>query len=258
MKTASMTTQICLPPGLPSGELMYSFLRSVLEEYRWFTPMRWGDAFLDRKFESQGVDYSALVAFYEDTKTLCVAARTDRDFFLLHPSKPDVPPYTGVLDWVTSTHRANNPSWRAEHVRQVTALMRLLNAPLAYAASKDELDLRTRRLVPNPDGFGQTETYTLRDYSEGLEGLFWRNFYGPLFVQLFGDRLSSLPGEFKQDLGDDIVLVQPYELPTQAGTPEAVERERQLIAQLGPECFYDHERHLKPTRVPDLPATWLH
>jgi hypothetical protein len=52
--------------------------------------------------------------------------------------------------------------------------------------------------------------------------------------------------------------VQPYELPTQAGTPEGEARERQIIAHLGPECFYDHERHLKPTRVLDLPRDWMH
>jgi hypothetical protein len=257
MKTTSMTTQICFPPGIPSGELVHTFLRLVLEEFRWFEPMRYGYASLKKKLDPRHVDYSSLVAYYESGKTLCVAARTDRDFFLFHPAKPDVPPYTGGLDWVTRTREANSSSWRSEHVRQVAALMRLLDAPLAYAAWDDDLTRKTTRLIPNPDGFGQTETYTLRDYSDGLEGLFWRNFFGPPFVQMFGERLNSLPGEFKQDLADGIVLVQPYELPTQAGTPEGEARERQLIAQLGPECFYDHERHLKPTRVPDLPRDWL-
>jgi hypothetical protein len=259
MKIPPLTTRICFPSGVPSGELLHTFLRLVFEEFHWFEPMRYGYTSLKRKLDPRRIDYSSLVAFYETRlAALCVAARTDRDFFLFHPAKPDDPPYAGALTWVTSTRQANSASWRTEHARQVTALMRLLNAPVAYAAQDDDLSRKKWRSIPNPDGFGHTETYTLRDYSEGLEGLFWRNFYGPLFVQLFGDRLNSLPGEYKQDVGDGIVLVQPYELPTQAGTPEAVERERQLIAQLGPECFYDHERHLKPTRVPDLPATWLH
>ena len=97
-----------------------------------------------------------------------------------------------------------------------------------------------------------TEIFTVRDYSEGLPGLLWRNFFGPPFVQMFGERLASLPGESKQELGGGIVLVQPYELPSQADTPEATAREHELITQLGPDCFYDHERHLKPARVPDL------
>jgi hypothetical protein len=49
--------------------------------------------------------------------------------------------------------------------------------------------------------------------------------------------------------------VQPYELPTQAGTPEAIARERQLIEHLGPECFYDHQHHRKPRRRPQLPPS---
>jgi hypothetical protein len=53
---------------------------------------------------------------------------------------------------------------------------------------------------------------------------------------------------------EGIVLVQPYALPTQAMTPEGDAAEQQLVARLGPECFYDHARHLPPRRVPDLPG----
>jgi hypothetical protein len=99
---------------------------------------------------------------------------------------------------------------------------------------------------------GEIETFTVRDPSEGLAGLFWRNFYGPPFTRLFGERLASLPADIRQDLEGGITLVQPYALPSEAGTPEGDARERELIAQLGPECFYDHARHLKPTRLPEL------
>jgi hypothetical protein len=136
--------------------------------------------------------------------------------------------------------------------------MRLFNSPLAQTGAAEDMERKTERLVLAPDGFGQVQIHTVRDYSEGLAGLFWRNFFGPPFVQLFGERLTTLPAEFKQEQGDGIILVQPYELPTQAGTPEGDARERQLITHLGPECFYDHERHLKPTRVLDLPRLWLH
>jgi hypothetical protein len=257
MKTTALETFFCLPPGIPSGELMHTFLQRVFEEYCWFQPRRYGVAVLDKRLDPRQIDYASLIEFYEAKRTLCVLAQTDRDFFLFHPAKPDVPPYTGSLSWVTRTRKADSSSWRAGHMRQVAALMHMLNAPLAYAAWDDDLTLKTRRFIPDPSGFGQSQVITVRDYSEGLPGLFWRNFYGPPFVQMFGERLGSVPGEFKQDVGNGIVLVQPYELPTQAGTPEGVERERQLIAHLGPECFYDHEHHLKPTRVPDLPRYWV-
>jgi hypothetical protein len=132
--------------------------------------------------------------------------------------------------------------------------MQLVNSPLAQAARDEDLERKKWRLVPNPDGFGQQLVYTVRDYSEGLAGVFWRNFFGPPFVRLFGERLKDLPaGCTREELPGGIVLVQPYEDPSLAGTEEGIARERALIAHLGPECFYDHERHIKPTRLPELP-----
>ncbi|KFA93810.1 hypothetical protein Q664_07000 [Archangium violaceum Cb vi76] len=111
--------------------------------------------------------------------------------------------------------------------------------------------------IPTEEGKEFTyseEEHTVRDYSEGLPGLVWRNFYGPPFVRMFGERLGALPAECRQTLGDDIVLVQPYELPTEAGTESGMAREREFISLLGPECFYDHEHHTLPTRRPVLDA----
>jgi hypothetical protein len=130
--------------------------------------------------------------------------------------------------------------------------MRLVDSPFAYSSVGEDVERKRDRFVPHPSGLGQTQAFTVRDPSEGLAGLFWRNFYGPPFTRLFGERLATLPADTRQDLGNGIVLVQPYELPTQAGTPEGDARERELIAHLGPECSYDHERHLRPTRVPEL------
>lgn len=237
---------------------MRTFLRYAFEDHGWFQPRRYGVALLDKKIEPKTIDYEALAAFYEERKTLCVTARTDRDFVLFSPARADDPPYTGKLTWLTSMSKADSSSWREEHVRQVTGLMRLLDSPFAYAAWDEEVSRKKWRLVPNPDGFGQTEVYTVRDYSDGLAGLFWRNFFGPPFIQLFGERLATLPDPFKQSLGDGLVLVQPYERPSQAGTPEGDALEHRLVNHLGPECFYNHERHLPPTRVPDLPRHWIH
>ena len=153
---------------------------------------------------------------------------------------------------MTSEKEARKPAWRASHLQQVLEVMRMVQSPLAQAGLDEDYDRKKWRLVTAPDGSYAEQEFTLRDYSEGLMGLVWRNFFGPPFVELFGERLASLSSEFKQDLGDGIVLVQPYELPTLASTPEGLARERQLIAHLGPECFYDHEHHLKPTRVPRL------
>ncbi|QSQ20427.1 hypothetical protein JY651_34995 [Pyxidicoccus parkwayensis] len=130
--------------------------------------------------------------------------------------------------------------------------MRLVGASLAQAGLSDDTYRKKERFIPNPDGFGTLQTFTLRDPSEGLTGLFWRNFFGPPFIRMFGERLKYLPPDTHRELGDGLVLVQPYALPTQAMTPDGDAAEQRLITVLGPECFYDHEHHRKPTRVPEL------
>jgi hypothetical protein len=133
--------------------------------------------------------------------------------------------------------------------------MKALGSPLAVVATYEDIEGKERRLVDR--GGHQEEVSVVRGYGEGLAGLFWRNFYGPPFVRLFGERLHALPPECVTRLGEELVLVQPYELPTEAGTEAARAREHHLISLLGPECFYDHEHHRPPTRLPELPpAPW--
>jgi hypothetical protein len=246
------TTFISLPPGVPTASLVSEFFHLVFETHRWFRPVRFGRAVLNGKLDSEHIDFNALVAYYEQHQNMTVTARTDRDYLMLFPAKPDSPPYIGCLYWGTSAKEAAKPAWRAAHLSGVAEVMRLLRSPYAHAGLSEDLSNKTHRWVPHPDGLGDVETTTAGNYSQGLPGLVWRNFFGPPFVHLFGEQLTSLPSQFKQDLGDGLVLLQPYELPSEAGSPEATARERELISLLGPECFYDHERHLKPTRLPRL------
>ncbi|WP_224240572.1 hypothetical protein [Hyalangium gracile] len=232
---------------------MKELLQRIFHDYRWFKPTRYGRAFLNGKLEPERPDIDALVAFYEEYQNITIAAKTDRDFILIYPTKPGAEyPYVGSINWTTSVKEADKPKWRAAHLRQVQEVMSLVESPLAQAGPDDDFQRKTRRLVPNADGFGQEQAITVRDFSEGLAGLYWRSFLGAPFLRLFGDRLDALPAECRQELGDEHLLIQPYELPTQAGTPEGDARERQLISLLGPEHFYDHERHLKATRRPQI------
>jgi hypothetical protein len=246
-----LETHISLPPGLLPTTLVREILRLGFEQYRWFTPMRYGTGVFWEKLDPKRLDVETLLAFYEENELLCLAARTDQDFIWLAPARPESQRRFGRLNLFTSPKAANKPSWLSAHLEQVVELMRLLNSPLAFAALDEDIKRKTERLVP--EEIGQRLDFTVRNYSEGLAGLFWRNFFGPPFVHLFGERLASLPSESRQELGHGLVLVQPYALPSEAGTEHADAQERALIAHLGPECFYDHARHLKPTRLPVLP-----
>ena len=48
--------------------------------------------------------------------------------------------------------------------------MQWMGSPLAQAGLDEDFQRKTQRLVPNSDGVGETG-YTVRDYSEGLEGI---------------------------------------------------------------------------------------
>jgi hypothetical protein len=262
MPVKYFNTRLGLPPGLLSPAIVRQFLDTVLRRFRWFEPRRYGHADLDKPIDPSRLDLAPLIAHYEQRKNLCVAAKTDRDFIWISPSSVSEEfPYTGHISWQTSATSAAKASWRAAHVQQVAELMRLVQSPLALAGLDSDIHSKKWRSVynsiPQDDGTEFTwseEDFTVRDYSEGLIGLVWRNFYGPPFVRMFGERLDALPPECRMPLGEDIVLVQPYALLGEAGTEAGVARERELISLLGPECFYDHERLTPPTRRPVLDA----
>jgi hypothetical protein len=250
-----LTTHINLPPGRPPAAVIREFLQLVFEKYRWFAPTRYGFfATWNQKLDPRRIDYDALIATYEERHSLCIGARTDSDYICIFPARDDSRPYTynGKIIWDASAKLASKPAWRAAHVEQVAETMRLVNSPLAEASLGEDFERKTRRLVPAENGHGSIETFTLRNYSAGLSGLFWRNFFGPPFVRMFGERLASLPEDCRKPLGEELVLVQPYELPTEAGTGQGDARERALIEQLGSGCFYDHAHHTPPTRLPAL------
>ncbi len=231
---------------------MRQVLHLILTEFRWFEPMRFGQADMEYPITPGRLDLAPLLAYYEKRKRrdLFVGARTDRDYICFFPSGPNDLPYVSYFSWTTSLADTARPAWRQRHLEQVAALMRLVRSPLATAAADDDWDRKIQYEVQE-EHYSYQE-FTIRDYSEGLPGLFWRNFFGPPFVRLFGQRLESLPPDRVQRLGEELVVIQPYELPTQAGSPEADAHERELIELLGPECFYDHERRQKPTRRPVL------
>jgi hypothetical protein len=241
-----------LPSTPPSAPVFRELLRRIFEGYRWFQPARYGLIFTDERLDPQRINYDAVVDFYSEHRAVTVLARTDRDFLMLSPAWPDGPSFVGKLTWSASVTEAARAEWRQAHEHQVVEVMHLLASPLAQTGLGEEFPTKELRRVPAPDGVGSLQTFTVRNPTEGLAGLYWRNFFGPPFVRMFGDRLRVLPPDVSRELGDGLVLVQPYALPTQAMTPEGDAAEERLITVLGPECFYDHQHHRKPTRVPEL------
>ncbi|WP_164008583.1 hypothetical protein [Pyxidicoccus trucidator] len=247
-----ISTYVRLPPGRPAAGVVRELLDLVFNQYRWFQPVSYGRFGDEARLVPGRSDYRDVLACYDEYPKITISARPEEDYLMLFPSTRDEYPFVGKLIWAAPLAEAENANWRNAHLRQVMEVMRLLDSPLAYACSDEDKSRKSERVIPSPDGVGSEQAFTVRDPSEGLAGLYWRNFFGPPFVRMFGERLLSLPPDTRQELGDGLVLVQPYALPTQAMTPEGDAAEERLITVLGPECFYDHQQHRKPTRVPEL------
>lgn len=248
MPRISLETVVSLPPRPISRRVARELLRLAFEEFQWFKPAQYG--FGSRNPPPEGpIEYDYILEALSSMGTAIVIGRTD-DYFLFLGVPEEPHRHIGKFSWVVPARKAAKASWREEHQRQVVLLMQLLDSPLAYSALFNDIEAKGNRLVKQD--FGSSQESTVSNYSQGLAGVYWRNFYGAPFIRLFGERLRALPPECVTWLGEERVLVQPYGLPTEAGSEAAREQERRFIHLLGPECFYDFEHHLKPTRVPEL------
>lgn len=252
MASHSILTNVHLPPGVPSTATVRDLLRFAFEECRWFQPAPDGLFEEDEDLDHGRISYSARIAHYDEVHSLCITDQKEQQYLMISTSSRTDFPFVGRITWCVSVDDPSTSGWLDTHLRQVLEVMRRVGSYLAQSGVYEDAQRKKQRFISLPDGFGTEQTSTLRDPSEGLTGLYWRNIFGPPFVRMFGDRLLFLPPSTVEDLGDGLVMVQPYELPTQAMTPEGDAAEERLITVLGPECFYDHARHRKPTRVPEL------
>ncbi|RUO89419.1 hypothetical protein D7Y11_30405 [Corallococcus sp. AB018] len=250
-----LNTVFALLPGVPPTNIVRELVCRFFSQGRWFQPVRYGGVGMDERIEPGSFNPDVLAAYYDESRRFFIGAKTDRDFLHFSPARQEKYPFVGSFAWMTSVVEARKAGWREAHLHQVVEIMQLLGSPLAQSGLDEDFERKNYRLVPNEYGFGSERVFNVRDYSEGLSGLYWRNIFGAPFVDLFGPRLDAVPASQRQSLDGGLVLVQPYELPTQAMTPEGDAAEGQLIATLGRESFFDLPTLTKPTRVPDV--SWM-
>ena len=168
------------------------------------------------EIEPESMDYRAplLMEFYAARKSLIVAARTDQGFCcsIWNPAAPGIPPFTGSIIWETSAHESTKPS---SACNTPSTDIRSDAAGWGRAWLRQGL---TRTLSKKHSGSYPIQTasesgvYTVRDYSEGLEGMYWRNFLGLPSCGCWASACNRcLPAAVREELGGGIVLVQPYE-----------------------------------------------
>lgn len=242
----NLTTEIAFPPGKLSDSVVGDVFQKCIGVYGWVKPLRYGDVETPHKFSASQPWHETLLELFHKKRRACVADKNTQLYLSVGRNEQEA--YLGSLSWFTSESFAQDAQWRESHASQVGDIMKLVGSPWAFADTRDNIERKTQRWVR--EGQFERREYLVRDYSEGLPGIFWRNFFGPAYSGMFGDRLQRLPNEYATKLSDNIWLVQPYKLPLDAQRPESMASESRIIEELGKASFYDHSTGQKPTRSP--------
>lgn len=92
------------------------------------------------------------------------------------------------------------------------------------------------------------------DLRKHLPGIYWANFFGPRYVDFFGeDRLLAAPAHKVEWLGEAGILLLVSESPFEYDDPEVKATEQAVVEHLGPEAFFfKSDSKDKEYRQPDL------
>jgi hypothetical protein len=86
-----------------------------------------------------------------------------------------------------------------------------------------------------------------------LPGVYWANFFGPVYVEWFGlQKFEKIDVFKKEPLEDSGWLLVTRQSPLQYESPNAREIEDWIIKHLGPKAFFEKSNPHKKTETPDL------
>lgn len=88
---------------------------------------------------------------------------------------------------------------------------------------------------------------------EGLPGIYWANYFGPLYVNFFGrEKFLTAPAYHKEELSDGGFLLLTAPSPLDYGRPEVRALEEAIIDHLGRDAFFEKAHPQKVCRVPQF------
>ena len=86
---------------------------------------------------------------------------------------------------------------------------------------------------------------------EGLPGIYWANFFGPIYVDFFGrEKFLTVPAYHKEELPDGGFLVLTAPSPLDYDRPEVRVLEEAILDHLGRDAFFEKAYPEKLCRVP--------
>jgi len=86
---------------------------------------------------------------------------------------------------------------------------------------------------------------------EGLPGIYWANFFGPIYVEFFGrEKFHSVPAYHKEEFPDGGFLLLTSPSPFDYEQKQVLKLEEKIIDHLGREAFFEKKHPKKVCKVP--------
>lgn len=163
-----------------------------------------------------------------------------------------VPPPIFCTRW---TMRIDSAAIASQGLEFMTHLLRdacrQAHADCGFVAT--DLDHRAKHFQSVKEGVSEVQQYVGDNPEHGIPGLYWMNFFGPVYVDYFGkQKLASLRDHAEVVFLDDgAVNLRFGRLPDDSDAPAALEQQRAAIRTLGEAAFFDRR---EPKRTLAIPA----
>jgi len=120
-----------------------------------------------------------------------------------------------------------------------------------YISHRKNWEIKNCFNVITEDACGKPTAGGGNNLREGLPGIYWANFFGPVYVEFFGRKKFNMsPAYYKEELPDGGFLILTSESPLDYGQPNVRELEEKIIDCLGRKAFFEKAHPRKICRVP--------
>jgi len=164
-----------------------------------------------------------------------------------------VPPPTLCTRWSmrmgSSVIASNGP----EFIKQLLCdACRTARADYGFVAT--DHDYRSKNFLSVKEGVSEVQQYVGDNPEHGIPGLYWMNFFGPVYVDYFGKQKLAALGEHTETLflQGGAVCLRFGRLPDESHGTATLDHQRAVIRILGEAAFFD--RHC-PERELAIPAS---
>jgi len=125
------------------------------------------------------------------------------------------------------------------------------NVTHGYIYHCEEWEMKNQFDVPTVLADGGVGFSSGTRLDEGLPGIYWANFFGPVYIDFFGrKKFETVPAYRKEELPDGGFFVLTCKSPFDYGQPEVRRLEERIIDHLGRKAFFEKSRPKKICKVP--------